>query len=51
MLKLNKIEPERIPTLRDRVKFLCAERGMKLGAVEHFFLMASKTSISKISNA
>lgn len=33
MLKPNKIEPERIPTLRDRVKFLCAERGMKIGAV------------------
>lgn len=33
MLKSNKVKSDYIPTLRDRVKALCMERGMKIGAV------------------
>lgn len=33
MLKSNKVESDYIPTLHDRVKTLCAERGVKIGAV------------------
>lgn len=33
MLKSNKIEPDQILIIRERFKLLCAERGMKIGAV------------------
>lgn len=33
MLKSNKVEPNYIPVLHDRVKTLCTQRGVKIGAV------------------
>lgn len=33
MLKSSKVEPDYIPILHDRVKTLCAQRGVKIGAV------------------